>query len=89
LKEILSKSLGIKIIVEKKREIHFIENVKFHIDEIVDLGSFVEIEASNLYTNISKEELQRQCNFYLREFKIKNEDLIPVSYSDMLLSPLK
>jgi predicted adenylyl cyclase CyaB len=87
LKEILSKTLGIKIIVEKKREIYFIENVKFHIDEIAGLGSFVEIEASDLYRDISKSELQRQCYFYLRELKIKNESLIPVSYSDMLLSP--
>src|SRR5262249_28939205 len=61
LKEILSKSLGIKIVVEKKREIYFIENVKFHIDEIASLGSFVEIEASDLYRNISKQELQNQC----------------------------
>jgi len=89
LKDILSKSLGIKIIVEKKREIYFIENVKFHIDEIADLGSFVEIEASDLYRNISKQELQRQCDFYLSELGIKNEDFIPVSYSDMLLSPQK
>lgn len=89
LKEVLSKSLGIKIIVEKKREIYFIENVKFHIDEIAGLGSFVEIEASDLYRNISKPELQRQCDFYLSELQIKNENLIPVSYSDMLLSPQK
>src|SRR5438034_9293492 len=43
LKQILTQSLGIKIIVEKKREIYFIENVKFHIDEVPALGSFVEI----------------------------------------------
>jgi len=89
LKDILSKSLGIKIIIEKKREIYFIDNVKFHIDEIAGLGSFVEIEASDLYRNISKAELQSQCNFYLSELRIKNEDFIPVSYSDMLLSPIK
>jgi predicted adenylyl cyclase CyaB len=89
LKEILSKSLGIKIIVEKKREIYFIENVKFHVDEIAGLGSFVEIEASDLYKKISKPALQRQCDFYLSELKIKNGNLIPFSYSDMLLSPLK
>src|SRR5689334_7156588 len=50
LKEILARSLGIKIMVEKKREIYFIGNVKFHIDEVTDLGNFVEIEASNLYS---------------------------------------
>ena len=86
LKEVLAKSSGIKVIVKKKREIYFIKNVKIHIDDVSGLGSFVEIEASNLYADISKEKLQEQCNFYLKEFKISNEDLIAVSYSDMLLA---
>jgi predicted adenylyl cyclase CyaB len=86
LKEILTRSSGIKIIIEKKREIYFIENVKFHIDEVKDLGSFVEIEASNLYANVSQEKLRDQCQFYLREFGIKDEDLVGGSYSDLLLA---
>ena len=86
LKEVLIKSLGVKVVVEKKREIWFIKNVKFHLDEVSGLGSFAEIEASNLYSNIPKEELQKQCNFYLKEFGINDEDLIAISYSDMLLT---
>jgi adenylate cyclase class 2 len=86
LKEALKRSLGIKIIVEKKREIYFIGNVKFHLDEVIGLGSFAEIEASDLYANISKEELQKQCDFYIKELGIKNEDLVALSYSDMLLT---
>ena len=89
LKEVLKRSLGIKIVVEKKREIYFIGNVKFHIDEVIGLGSFAEIEASDLYANISKEELQRQCDFYMKELCISNEDLILLSYSDMLLTSQK
>lgn len=85
LKEVLTKSLGIKTIVKKKREIYFIKNVKFHIDEVDGLGSFMEIEAGNLYANLSKEQLQKQCDFYLKEFKIEEQHLIAVSYSDMLL----
>ena len=86
LKDMLTRSLGIKIVVAKKRDIYFIGNVKFHVDEISGLGGFVEIEASNLYKNVSKERLEEQCNFYAREFRIRSEDLIPVSYSDMLLA---
>jgi adenylate cyclase class 2 len=86
LKDILAKSLGIKIVVRKKREIYFIKNVKFHIDEVDGLGNFAEIEASDLYADISKEELQKQCDFYLSELKIKEEDLISLSYSDMLFT---
>ena len=85
LKEVLTKSNGIKVVVEKSREIYYIKNVKFHIDEVPLLGSFVEIEAGNIVSELSKEELQEQCDFYLKEFKIKDTDLIEISYSDMLL----
>jgi predicted adenylyl cyclase CyaB len=85
LKEVLQKSIGIKVVVEKKREIYYIGNVKFHIDEVTDLGSFVEIEAGNLLAAKTREELQQQCDFYLQAFGIRHEDLVAVSYSDMLL----
>ena len=89
LKEILTKSNGVKIVVHKKREIYYIDNVKFHLDAVPGLGSFVEIEAGNVLVNLSQEELKRQCDFYLKELGIKEEDLIEVSYSDMLLEQVK
>lgn len=85
LKEVLTKSVGVKVIVKKKREIYYIKNVKFHIDEVPGLGAFVEIEAGNMLADLSKEELQEQCNFYLTQFGISPADLVEVSYSDMLL----
>ncbi len=86
LKAILAKAMGIKIVVQKKREIYFISNVKFHIDEVPGLGSFVEIEASNKYADIPSEKLQEQCEFYMNELNITQEDLVSTSYSDMLLA---
>jgi predicted adenylyl cyclase CyaB len=86
LKEVLTKSNGIKAVVKKKREIYYISNVKFHIDEVPGLGSFVEIEAGNVLAGLSQKELKEQCDFYLREFSIKPGDLVEVSYSDMLLA---
>jgi adenylate cyclase class 2 len=86
LKEVLERSCGIKMIIKKKREIYYIGNVKFHIDEVPELGSFVEIEAGNILADRSEEELLAQCHFYLKEFGIKEEDLIAVSYSDMMMN---
>ena len=60
LKEALTKSLGIKVVVKKKREIYYIDNVKFHIDEVPGLGSFVEIEAGNILADLSQEQLKEQ-----------------------------
>jgi adenylate cyclase class 2 len=89
LKEILIRSLGLLVVVDKSREIYFIDNVKFHIDTVKNLGTFIEIEAIDSEGNIGKEKLLEQCNAYLSHFGIKESDLIPVSYSDLLLEKLK
>lgn len=88
LKEILTKTIGVIVVVKKIREIYYISNVKFHIDEVPGLGSFIEIEAGNKEANLTQEDLQKQCEFYIKEFKIEKGDLLEISYSDMLLEKL-
>ena len=88
LKQVLTKSNGIKVVVNKSREIYYIQNVKFHIDEVPELGSFLEIEAGNILADLNKTQLQEQCDFYLAAFGIKEEDLIEVSYSDMMMGKI-
>jgi len=85
LKEILTNSLGILVIVEKTREIYFIDNVKFHIDTVDRLGTFVEIEAVDSSGAIAQETLQRQCEEFMNLLGIRAEDLINHSYSDMIV----
>ncbi len=84
IKQILEKVLGVLVVVDKTREIYWIDNVKFHIDNVVGLGSFVEIEAIDKDLNIGKEKLNEQCSFYLNLFEIPQEDMISCSYSDLL-----
>ncbi len=85
LSDMLTRSIGIKAIVKKKREIYYIENVKVHIDEVPGLGNFVEIEAGNVNNNLSREQLLEQCNYYMKALKIEDADLLDRSYSDMIL----
>ena len=85
LKDMLRTSMGIKVIVKKIREIYYIRNVKFHIDSIEGLGSFVEIEAGNMLADLSPEELRAQCEDYMEKFNINETDLVDMSYSDMLM----
>jgi adenylate cyclase, class 2 len=89
LKEILKKALGILIIVDKQREIYFIGNVKFHLDKVAGLGTFVEIEAIDGYGTIGIDELNAQCKHYLNLFGILQEELVSCSYSDLLLRNLE
>ena len=89
LKEILINTLGIKAIVDKRRRIYFIDNVKFHFDTVEGLGTFIEVEAIDKGGTIGEEKLQSQCDHYAGLFNIKQEDFIAVSYSDMILEKAK
>jgi adenylate cyclase class 2 len=87
--KLLQNANGILTIVSKKREIYFIDNVKFHIDEVMGLGSFIEIEAIDETGNISKEKLKKQCEYYIEIFKIQTTNMIEGSYSDMIMNQAK
>lgn len=86
LKAILTKQLGIKVIVDKKRKIYFIDNVKFHFDNVKDLGVFIEVEAIDENDKFSIEELKSQCDKYFDFFGLKTKNLIDKSYSDLILN---
>lgn len=85
LKEILTQSLGVLVVVEKQREIYFIDNVKFHLDEVKRLGTFVEIEAIDINGIVGKNRLRAQCQSFLDLLRISPDDFVAVSYSDLLL----
>jgi len=83
LKKVLTESLGILAVIDKKREIYFLKNAKFHIDRVKKLGNFVEIEVFGSKCAVSK--LRKQCEFFQELLGIRAEDLVADSYSDQLL----
>lgn len=85
LEEILTESLGVKVVVDKERDIYFIRNVKFHLDKVARLGNFIEVEAIDYDGEIGREKLQEQCDLYEGLLGVQDSDLIAESYSDMLL----
>jgi len=86
LKDILIKVHGIKVVVQKKRRIYFIDNVKIHFDTIPGLGTFIEVEAIDKDGTEGIEKLKEQADKYAAFFNIKDEDFIGLSYSDMLMN---
>jgi len=50
-----------------------------------ELGTFVEIEAMGTEENTGKDKLLEQCRYFLDLFKLQKDDLISVSYSDLLM----
>ena len=85
LKDILVKLHGIKVVVDKRRRIYFIDNVKFHFDRVEQLGTFIEVEAIDHAGESGIAKLQEQCSRHANLFGIGQHDYIAVSYSDLLL----
>ena len=79
----LSEALGILVRVEKHREIYFYKNVRIHLDQVEQLGTFLEFEAV-LEREEQIEQGEEVVTWLQRQFAIQPEDLLTSSYSDML-----
>jgi predicted adenylyl cyclase CyaB len=82
----LTRALGIRSVVGKRREIRFVDNVKFHLDEVPGLGAFVEIEAIEAPNAPDEKALHAQCEAWRVRLGIESADLVDVSYADLVSS---
>jgi predicted adenylyl cyclase CyaB len=85
LKQALAAALGVQVIVDKRREIFLHHNVRIHLDEVTNLGAFLEFEAV-LSPSIADATGHAQVAALQSEFGITSSDILAVSYSDLLLS---
>ena len=83
--ELLTEAYGTKIIVKKKRYVFFIDQTRIHVDQVEDLGTFIEFEVV-LKDNQSVDDGQKIANDLLSKIGISKESLISHSYSDLLLN---
>jgi predicted adenylyl cyclase CyaB len=84
LEDALAAALGVQAVVEKRREIRYVGNVKFHLDEVPGLGAFVEIEAIESPEVQGEETLRAQCEEWRTRLGIMDDDLLADSYSDLV-----
>ena len=88
LNTILSQSLGLRVVVQKVRQLFLYRNVRIHLDRVERLGSFLELESV-----IGAEVDHQTANFNLTEiqkilFNFLSEP-VAVSYADLLLNQEK
>ena len=81
----LRAGLEVLVVVDKQREIWFADNVKLHLDDVVGLGRFVEIEAIDRDGSLGEVRLREQCEHFMDLLGIREGDLVDRSYSDLLL----
>ena len=78
----LREVLGAWIEVEKRREVWLWENVRIHLDEVKDLGNFVELEVVTDEKGV--QESHQRVETLMRALEIVPDDLIACSYGDLL-----
>lgn len=84
LKAALSAALGVRGVVEKRREVFLVGNVRIHLDDVVGLGRFLEFEAV-LGPAMDPAAGHAQVQDLIGRFAIGPEDLLPGSYGEMVL----
>ena len=81
-KQIATMAWGVKAVVEKQRELWMFGDTRIHLDEVRDLGQFVELET--VIRDQTESEAQVEHQLVKDALGIKEEDLASVSYSDMV-----
>ena len=84
LRAILARALGTLVVVDKRREIYFVKNVKIHLDRVRQLGEFLEVEAISHVGDVKK--IRSQARQFQKLFGITAKDIVAESYSDLILA---
>ena len=81
---LLTKMQGIHKIIEKNREIYLYQNVRIHLDDVKNLGNFLEFEAVMNKKYNDKNVEAKKVNYLMDKLGIKDKDLISGSYENLV-----
>lgn len=75
------------VTVRKRREVHLLDNVRIHLDEVCGLGTFIELEA---VVDAAHDErtCARQIDEICRALGVDTASALRASYAELLLRPL-
>jgi adenylate cyclase, class 2 len=82
LKAALSRMLGVRGEVHKRRELWMYHNVRVHLDNVAGLGSFIEFEAVLSPGEDEATSLRRLATL-TEALAVRDEDRIAVGYADL------
>jgi predicted adenylyl cyclase CyaB len=86
LKSALARTLGVRVVVTKRRTLWTWHNVRIHLDQVESLGTFLEFEAVLDSPDEPDGPSRERLDQLTRLLQIRDEDRIAGSYSDLLES---
>ncbi|MGD0979766.1 MAG: class IV adenylate cyclase [Candidatus Bathyarchaeia archaeon] len=85
-KELLTKFLPTKVIVEKIREIYILKETNVHLDQVTRLGNFIGLEQPTPDEASEIEKSRSLLADLCMKLGVKEEDLEALSCADLLLA---
>lgn len=83
LAEALTRALGIRGVVRKRRTLFLVGQTRVHLDEVEGLGAFLELEVV-LRPEQSPSEGRRTARELMARLEIEEGDLVGQAYIDLL-----
>ena len=83
LKLILTEAFGVRGVISKVRYLYLVGQTRIHLDEVEELGQFMELEVV-LRPDQSDAEGQAIAENLMQQLGIQKGDLIDTAYMDML-----
>jgi len=87
LKVALTSALGLRTVVDKRREVYLWDNVRIHLDQVERLGTFLEFEAV-VNRRDEQEAADGQLSWLREQFSLAEADLVTGSYADLVVGRL-
>jgi adenylate cyclase class 2 len=82
LKKALSLALGVRVVVDKVRELYLWDHTRVHLDTVEELGTFIELET--VVADQTLEDAREECERIKAALMIKDADVLSGSYADLL-----
>ena len=83
-KALLAEILGVHRVVDKRREIFLVDNVRIHLDRVAGLGTFLELEAVFDGDAASEDAEQAKVDALMQQLGVAPDDLLATSYEALV-----
>ncbi|MGB3327688.1 MAG: class IV adenylate cyclase [Thermomicrobiales bacterium] len=84
LRSTLAATIGILVQVEKRRDIAILGATRIHLDQVMGLGTFIELET--VIAGQADAEAEREHQHVITTLGLDRWAAVPGSYSDLLLA---
>jgi predicted adenylyl cyclase CyaB len=84
LHEALARALGVRGVVAKRRTLLLWRNVRIHLDEVENLGDYIEFES--VVGDVDAVQAESNLNELLGLLDLASAEIVPVAYVDLILA---